>query len=377
VTSQLVVVRRVVPLYAGRMSKSIATVAVALAAAGFLTSCRSTATSPAPASVSPDTWAGVNGKAISRQEVDRAFRRAQNPAQPVSEEETLTAKLSVVDDLVTQQLLLAKAAEQKLDVTPAEVDTAFNDTKKSIPDDAFQQELTRRGITPTELRDSLKNELLARKVITQAVGAKAAVTEQEINDFFNANRAQYNIPEEAYHLAQLVVTPVREPQQTNRRGDDATTPEAAAAKVQGLLERLKNGASFAELAADYSEDPESSQRGGDLGFVPVSRLKQAPQALRDAVINKPAGSVTVVSQNGAHTIVLVIAHESAGQRDLSSPEVREQITQTLRTRKEQLLRAAYLASLRNDAQVTNYLASRLVASNGRLPNLPLSAPGAK
>src|SRR4029077_19839962 len=62
VTSQLVVVRRVVPLYAGRMSKSIATVAVALAAAGFLTSCRSTATSPAPASVSPDTWAIVNGK---------------------------------------------------------------------------------------------------------------------------------------------------------------------------------------------------------------------------------------------------------------------------------------------------------------------------
>jgi peptidyl-prolyl cis-trans isomerase SurA len=203
------------------------------------------------------------------------------------------------------------------------------------------------------------------------------VSEQEINDFFNANRAQFNIPEEAYHIAQLVVTPVREPQQTNRRGDDATTPEAAAAKVQALLERLKAGASFAELAADYSEDPESSQRGGDLGLVPVSRLKQAPPALRDAVINKPAGSVTVVSQNGAHTIVLVVGHESAGQRDLSAPEIREQITQTLRTRKEQLLRAAYLASLHNDAQVTNYLASRLVASNGKLPNLPLTAPGAK
>jgi hypothetical protein len=84
-----------------------------------------------------------------------------------------------------------------------------------------------------------------------------------------------------------------------------------------------------------------------------------------------------VSLNGAHSIVLVVAHESAGQRDLSSPEVREQITQTLRTRREQLLRAAYLASLRNDAQVTNYLASRLVASNGKLPNLPLAAPGTK
>ena len=357
------------------MPKAITLLAVALSS-GFLTACRSTSAT-APAAVSADTWALVNGKTISRQDVDKAFRRSQNPAQPLSEEETLTTKLNVLDDLVTQQLLLAKAAQLKLDVTPAELDAAYNDAKKNIPDEAFQQELARRGISATELRDGLRGELLARKVITQEVGAKAAVTEQEINDFFNANRAQFNIPEEAYHLAQLVVTPVREPQQTNRRGDDATTPEAASAKVQALLERLKAGASFAELAADYSEDPESSQRGGDLGFVPVSRLKQAPPALRDAVINKPAGSVTVVSQNGAHTIVLVVAHESAGQRDLSNPEVREQITQTLRNRKEQLLRAAYLASLRNDAQVTNYLASRLVASNGKLPNLPLTAPGAK
>jgi len=357
------------------MPKSRIPLVVALATAGLITACRSTATTQGP--VSADTWAVVNGKNISRQDVDKAYRRAQNPAQPLSDEEALTAKLNVIDDLVTQQLLLAKAAQLKLDVTPAEIDAAFADAKKNVPDDAFQQELTRRGTTPAELREGLRNELLARKVITQEVGAKVAVSDQDISDFFNANRAQFNIPEEAYHIAQLVVTPGREAQQTNRRGDDATTPEAAAAKVQALLERLKSGASFAELAADYSEDPESSPRGGDLGFVSVSRLRQAPPALRDAVINKPAGSVSVVSLNGVHTIVLVVAHESAGQRDLSTPEVKEQITQGLRNRKEQLLRAAYLASLRNDAQVTNYLASRLVESKGKLPNLPLSAPGAK
>src|SRR5262249_41225362 len=166
--------------------KSIAHLLVVLAAAALLTSCRSTsATAPA---VSADTWAIVNGKTISRQDVDKAFRRAQNPAQPMSDEETLTAKLGVLDDLVTQQLLLAKASQLKLDVTPAEVDTAFNDTRKNIPDEAFQQELTRRGMTASEVRDGLRSELLARKVITQEVGAKAAVSEQEINDFFNANR---------------------------------------------------------------------------------------------------------------------------------------------------------------------------------------------
>ena len=51
------------------------------------------------------------------------------------------------------------------------------------------------------------------------------------------------------------MTPVREPQVANATGDDATTPQAAAAKVQMLMERLKAGASFRDLAIGYSEDP--------------------------------------------------------------------------------------------------------------------------
>src|SRR6185436_2880121 len=168
---------------------------------------------------------------------------------------------------------------------------------------------------------------------------------------FNANRAQFNMAEESYHLAQIVVTPVRDAQVTNANADDAKTPQEAAAKVQMILERLKGGASFQDLATGYSEDPESAPRGGDLGLVPLSRLKQAPPALRDAVLNKAPGAVTVVSEGGGHTIVLVVSHEMAGQRDPSMPEVRQRIVDTIRGRKEQLLRSAYLTAVRTDAQV--------------------------
>src|SRR5262249_15400859 len=160
---------------------------------------------------------------------------------------------------------------------------------------AFQQELTRRSLTPADMREGLRRELLAQKVMKLQVEAKVVVSEQEVTDAFNANRAQFNVPEESYHLAQIVVTPVRDPQVANASGDDATTPQQAAAKVQMLTERLKAGVSFGELAMSYSEDPQSAPRGGDLGLVPVSRLKQAPSALRDAVINKPPGSVNLVN----------------------------------------------------------------------------------
>ena len=128
---------------------------------------------------------------------------------------------------------------------------------------------------------------------------------------------------------------------------------------------------------DYSEDPESAPRGGDMGLVPVSRLKQAPPQLRDAVLSKKPGAANVVTIGGAHSIVLVVAHELAGQRDLATPGMQDRITETLRERKAQLLRAAYLTAVREDAQVVNYLARRLVESQGKMPSIQPATPIAR
>jgi peptidyl-prolyl cis-trans isomerase SurA len=349
---------------------------IALAAACVIGGCRSTPETPA-ATVSPDTWAVVDGQQIMRDDVDKAYRRSRDTSQILSEEETLTAKLEVLTNLIVQEILLAKARALKLDVAQGELDTAYANASKNIAEDAFQQELTRRSLTPADMREGLRRELLTQKVIAQEVGSKIAVSEQEVSDFFTANRARFNVAEESYRIAQIVVTPGRDGRIANATGDDAATPQAAAAKVQMLTERLKAGASFQELAVGYSEDPESAPRGGDLGLVPVSRLKQAPPQLRDVVLNKEPGSVNVASIGGAHTLVLVVAHEQAGQRDLSMPGVRENISETLRARKDQLFRAAYLTMVRSDAVVVNYLARRLVESKGQMPVAQLASPAAK
>jgi peptidyl-prolyl cis-trans isomerase SurA len=350
---------------------------LAVLAAAAAASCRST---PAPAArdVSPDTWAVVNGREIKRDEVEKAYKRTGNASEALPEEDILTAKLSLLDDLILQDILLAKARELKLEVPDGELDKAFEDAKKNIPDATFQQELTKRGVTAAEMREGLRRELLTQKVIDREVGAKITVTAQEVSDFFLANRSQFNVPEEGYHLAQIVVTPVRDPQVANRTGDDAATPQAAAEKVKMLMERLKAGASFGDLATGYSEDPESAPRGGDLGLVPMSRLTQAPQQLRDAVLKKAPGTVSVASMGGAHTLVLVVSHEQPGQRDLSTPGVNDRISAALKGRKEQLLRTAYLTAARNDAEVVNYLARRIVEGQGKLTSAPPAAvPPAK
>jgi peptidyl-prolyl cis-trans isomerase SurA len=351
--------------------------AAALTACG-LAACRSnTPAAPAAAPVSADTWAVVDGRTITRDAVEKAYRRSRDLAQPLSNEEALAAKLSLLNEMIVQDILMAKARELKIDVADSELDTAYNEAKKNMTDAAFQEELQKRSLTPADMRDGLRRDMITRKIMEQEVVKRVAVTDREVSDFFEANRGRFNVAEEAYALAQIVVTPVRDPQIANRTGDDATTPEAATAKTAMLMERLKGGADFRELAMNFSEDPDSAQRGGDLGLVPVSRLVKAPPPMRDAVLKKAPNTVTVVSMGGAHTIVLVIAHEPAGQRDLSTPAVRDGITANLRGHKEQVLRAAFLTSLQNDAKVVNYLARRIVEAPARMPEFGPGAPAAK
>ncbi len=316
-------------------------------------------------SVPADTWATVDGREITRDDLEKVFRRTRDTSQPISDEEALAYKLNLLDELIVQDLLMAKARELKIELPDSELDTAYAEARKNMSDDAFQQELARRQLTTADMREGLRRQLLAQKVIEREVGSKVSVSDQEISAFFNANRQQFSVAEESYRVAQIVVTPVRDPQLANRTGDDATTPQTASTKVRMLTERLKGGTSFRDLAMDYSEDPETAPRGGDLGLLPLSSLKQAPPQLRDAVLNKSPGTINVVTQGGAYTIVLVVGHEPAGQRDLSMPAVRDNITQTLRSRREQLLRTAYLTALRDNADVVNHLARRVVEGQGK------------
>lgn len=358
--------------------RSARVVALSLLTLAGAAACKSTPAAPTtPAvTVTENTWAVVDGREIKRDDVEKAFRRGSAQSPGMSNEEAMTAKLNLLNDYIVQDILIARARDQKIELPDTELDAAYAEARKNIPEDQFSQELTRRNLTAADMREGLRRELLVQKVIERDVTAKVAVTDQEVTDFYNANRAQFNFPEEAYHIAQIVVTPVREPNVRNQSGDDAATPQAAMSKTQMLMERLKGGAPFGDLARDYSEDPETAPRGGDLGFVPISALKTAPPPLRDAVLQLQPGSVRVVSQGGAHTIVLLIAHEQAGQRDLTTPAVKDGITSTLRGRKEQLLRTAYLTSIRSDAKVVNYLARRLTEATGKVPALAPAGPAA-
>jgi peptidyl-prolyl cis-trans isomerase SurA len=119
---------------------------------------------------------------------------------------------------------------------------------------------------------------------------------------------------------------------------------------------------------DESEDPSTSANGGDLGFIPESALSQADPALKKALTTLRPGEVSpVVVLRDGYRILKLIARESPGQRQLSDTNVKQSIRDTLRNRKEQVLRSAYLSVARDQSTVRNYLAQQILESAGKLP----------
>ena len=125
----------------------------------------------------------------------------------------------------------------------------------------------------------------------------------------------------------------------------------------------------------------SAASGGDLGFIPESALTDAP--LRRVMAGMTPGQVTdVVRLPIGYCILKLVAKEVPGQRQLSDPQIQSTIRDTLRSRKEQLMHAAYLVAARDQSRVVNYLARQVLESAGKLPEIkiqppaPAAAPGA-
>ena len=317
----------------------------------------------------PDVWAVVNSKEIKRDEVEKYYRTRVNPeGQEPSQEEALSLKLNILDELVNQDILLERAKKQGLEASDGEVEDKFTESKSPYTEDEFQRKLKESATTVDDLKRDIRRQLSIQKLINREVVAKIGITDQDVAGFYNQNRAQFNVAEPQYRIAQIVVTPRKDPQVRNRKNDDAATDAEARRKCAALVEKLNGGADFTQLAMDFSEDPVTAATGGDLGYIPESALSQTDPALKKAVLAlRPGQASGVIASRDSYRILKLIAREAPGQRELSDPQVQQTIRDTLRNRKEQLLRAAYLATARDEAKVVNYLARQVVESAGKLP----------
>lgn len=311
--------------------------------------------------VRQDVAATVNDRPITYAELDKQYRiQFANPAERPTDDQMKIQKLELLRNLIDAEIMLQRADKLGLTASDTDVEAKLNELRAPYTQEEFQRQLQSRSLTPDELKSQLRRELSIDKLFNKEVKNGIVISEKDIAEFYNANRASFNLAEPRIHMAQIVVTNNPDPSVRNLRNDKAQNPDQARQKVQMILDRLRQGQDFGQLAQNYSEDPNTAPNGGDLGFVAETALEKASPDLRKLISGMQPGQVSQpISTGQGFQVFKVIAKEPAGQRELSDPRVQNNIRELLMNRKEQLQRTAYYEVARNEAKVSNYYAQQL------------------
>jgi peptidyl-prolyl cis-trans isomerase SurA len=329
-----------------------------LAGLALLPACKPRGSSPGL-----EVWAEVDGQPIYREQVERLYHsRTTQGNDAVTPEEAASFKLNILNELINNQILVTHGSHSRITAQESEIDAKVAQLKSPYSPEEFQKKLAEQGLDYEALRSQIRENIIITKLINKDIISHISVSDQEITFYYEKNKANFNVAETTYHIAQIQVTPRPDAETRNLKNDDAKTPAAAEHKVKALYESLMHGSDFATVAQEYSEDPSTATGGGDMGFIPASGLNAA---LKQVVNSLKVGQISpIIRSNIGFHIFKLLGVEEAGQHTLTDLRVQSAIRQTLSNEKEQLLKAAYIETLRNRAKVANHLAEEVVKAGG-------------
>jgi len=315
-----------------------------------------------------DVVATVNGHAIMRSELDKAYEAQLGEAQQQqlpSPDQADSLRLNVLQSLINEEIVYQRAAKMNLTATDQEVDDKLKEMKAPYTDAQFDERLKANHTTLDDLKHNLRRSLTFNKLLNKEINSKITVTDSDVANYYNQHKAEFNFIETQYHLAQIQVTNVPS-QPGNLQNSKATNDAEAKKKIQALKNQLDSGADFGVVAMNFSEQPDTAPNGGDIGFVPESRLRTDP-TIYAAISKLKAGEITDIipmvepqsKKTVGYAIYKLLSREPAGQRELSDPRVQQAIRQQLQEGRSQLLKGAYFEMLRDQAKVQNFFAEQI------------------
>jgi len=318
-------------------------------------------------SPAPDVVATVNGKDILRADLERYYKASlgDNLQQPPADQANII-RLDVLNHMIEDEILQQRAAKLNLAATDEDVNAKLTELKAPFTQEEFDKQLQQRNMTLDDYKRFIRRSLTTTKLLNKEIESKVNITDAEINSYYAAHKADYNLIEPRYGLARMLITTTPSSQTSNLQNNKASGDADAKKKIQMLRNRLESGDDFSTLAMQYSEDNTASN-GGDMGFVLESQLRTDQEAYNAISKLKPGQYTDILPISdpashriGGYAIFKLISREPAGQRDLSDPRLQQSIHQGLHDGHAQLLKNAYLEKLRDEAKIHNYLADEIL-----------------
>ena len=222
-----------------------------------------------------------------------------------------------------QALIDQYAKDNKIDIAQGDIDKKEADIKSKYPPGQFEQILKQQGLTETDVQNILRQQL----VIEKAVAPMVHVTDADVAAYFAKNHATLDTKPQVRARHILVA--------------DQKTADMIEAK-------LKSGGNFADLAKQYSTDPSTKDKGGELGFFTHGQMVPAFDAAAFAL---PVGAISapVKSPFGWH-IIQVEERKPAVIATLKNSAATIRTTLTAQQQQQQI--PVFLQQLRSKANIT-------------------------
>lgn len=319
--------------------------------------------------------ATVNGKEILSSDVEKYYNASlgDSPQQPSAEQADIV-RLNILHQMIEDEILQQRAVKLNLAASEEDVNAKLTEMKAPYTQEEFDRQLKQRNLTIDDLKRDMRRSLTKTKLLNKEIESKINITDSEISGYYAAHKAEFNLIEPQYHLAQIVVTGLPSQQTGNLQNNKASGDADARKKIQNLHNRLDSGEDFGAVAMNFSENANTASNGGDMGFVAESGLKTDPEAYNAISVLKP-GQITGILPiyDGAgpgrrtvgYAIYKLIGREPAGQRELNDPRVQQTIRQGLREGHAQLLKNAYFEKLHDEAKVHNYFADHILKEGAK------------
>ena len=256
--------------------------------------------------------AAVNGQAISRADLDHKLESSQAAKQTLNQ-------------LVQASLIDQYARDKKVDISQTDIDKKETETKAKFPPGQFEQILKQQGLTEQDVQAILKQQL----VLEKAVAPQVHVSDSDVKAYFDKNHTLFDKPDQVRARHILVA--------------DSNTANT-------VLAKLKSGGSWDALAKQYSTDPSSKDKGGELGFFGRGQMV-AP--FQEAAFTAKVGQIVgpVKSPFGYHIIQV---EEKKPALKASFASTKDQIKQQLTQQQEQQQVPVFMQQLRSSAKIEVY-----------------------
>ena len=276
----------------------------------------------------------VDDEVILKSELE--YRTVLEAAQKNIAADDKNLKKQVLDQMIEEKLLFAQAELDSIVIQDGEVDQQleyqlnyfiqqYGSRERVEEIYGMSMERIRR-----ELREDVRKNLMSQRVQQQSF-ANIELTDREVREFFETYQDSLGLIPERFTISHIFINPIASERIKNEAKEFAQT----------LLDSIKKGADFAQLAKKYSDDPGSAAEGGDLGFVKrgvfYSEFESVAYSLKpgeiSGVIESPVGLhiIELLERRGEsiHSRHILIKPKNDDEADIRSIEFLTEIRDSL------------------------------------------------